>query len=136
MKSLANSDASQAQLGADNGPGFGWHDIDVVKAGVDYDVNPAPTARSGYNHGGVLFGSSQAFFNLLAPAVTKDHLHAGATVGLKDGKEISFAYIHAFNNTVNGLNAIPPAYGGGNVSLSMYQNLFQVAFGWNRSKKK
>jgi long-chain fatty acid transport protein len=79
VKSLANSDASQAQLGADNGPGFGWHDIDVVKAGVDYDVNPAPTARSGYNHGGVLFGSSQAFFNLLAPAVTKDHLHVGAT---------------------------------------------------------
>jgi long-chain fatty acid transport protein len=136
VKSIANPLASTSPLGTDSGPGFGWHDINVSKAGIDYDVNPSLTLRGGYNHGGVPFDSSQAFFNLLAPAVTKDHLHAGATVGLKDGKEISFAYIHAFNNTVNGLNAIPPAYGGGNVSLSMYQNLFQVAFGWNRSKKK
>ena len=136
VKSIANPLASTSQLGTDNGPGFGWHDINVSKAGIDYDVNPSLTLRGGYNHGGVPFDSSQAFFNLLAPAVTKDHLHAGATVGLKDGKEISFAYIHAFDNTVNGLNAIPPAYGGGNVSLSMYQNSFQVAFGWNRSKKQ
>jgi long-chain fatty acid transport protein len=136
VKSIANPLASTSQLGTDNGPGFGWHDINVSKAGLDYDVNPSLTLRGGYNHGGVPFDSSQAFFNLLAPAVTKDHLHAGATVGLKDGKEISFSYIHAFNNTVNGLNAIPQAYGGGNVSLSMYQNSFQVAFGWNKSKKK
>jgi long-chain fatty acid transport protein len=136
VKSIANPLASASPLGTDSGPGFGWHDINVVKTGIDYDVNPSLTLRGGYNHGGAPFDSSQAFFNLLAPAVTKDHLHAGATVGLKDGKEISFAYIHAFNNTVNGLNAIPSAYGGGNVNLSMYQNSFQVAFGWNRSKKQ
>jgi long-chain fatty acid transport protein len=136
VKSIANPLASASPLGTDSGPGFGWHDINVVKTGIDYDVNPSLTLRGGYNHGGAPFDSSQAFFNLLAPAVTKDHLHAGATIGLKDGKEISFAYIHAFNNTVNGLNAIPSAYGGGNVNLSMYQNSFQVAFGWNRNKNK
>jgi long-chain fatty acid transport protein len=136
VKSIANPLASTSQLGTDSGPGFGWHDINVSKLGLDYDVNPSLTLRGGYNHGGVPFDSSQAFFNILAPAVTKDHLHAGATVSLKSGKEISFAYIHAFNNTVNGASAIPAAYGGGNVSLSMYQNSFQVAFGWNRDKKK
>jgi long-chain fatty acid transport protein len=56
----------------------------------------------------------------------------GATVSLKGGKEISFAYIHAFNNTVNGVNSIPAAYGGGNANLSMYQNSFQMAFGWKK----
>jgi len=136
VKSIANPLASTSPLGTDNGPGFGWHDINVAKAGIEYDVNPALTLRGGYNHGGAPFDGSQAFFNLLAPAVTKDHLHAGATVSLKNGKEISFAYIHAFNNTVNGVGAIPPTYGGGNVGLSMYQNSFQVAFGWNRDKKK
>jgi len=135
VKSIANPLASTSPLGTDNGPGFGWHDINVSKAGVDYDVNPSLTLRAGYNHGGAPFDSTQAFFNLLAPAVTKDHLHAGATVGLKNGKEISFAYVHAFNNTVNGVNAIPSTYGGGNVNLSMYQNSFQVAFGWKRDKK-
>ena len=136
VKSIANPLASTSQLGTDSGPGFGWHDINVSKAGLDYDVSPSLTLRGGYNHGGVPFDGSQAFFNILAPAVTKDHLHVGATWTSESGKEISFAYIHAFNNTVNGVSAIPAAYGGGNVSLSMYQNSFQVAFGWNKSKKK
>ena len=78
----------------------------------------------------------QTFFNLLAPAVTKDHLHIGATWSSKSGKEISFAYIHAFNSTIDGVNSIPSAWDGGNANLSMYQNSFQVAFGWNMDKKK
>jgi len=132
VKSIANTLASTSPLGSDNGPGFGWHDINVAKAGVDYDVSQSLTVRAGYNHGGVPFDSSQTFFNILAPAVTKDHLHVGATVSLEGGKEISFAYIHAFNNTVNGVNSIPAAYGGGNANLSMYQNSFLVAFGWKK----
>ena len=39
VKSIANLDSNQAPLGADNGPGFGWHDISVVKTGVQYKVN-------------------------------------------------------------------------------------------------
>jgi long-chain fatty acid transport protein len=132
VKSINNSDANEASLGASNGPGFGWHNINVVKAGFDYDVNAALTLRGGYNHGGVPFDSSQTFFNLLAPAVSKDHLHIGGTWTLESGKEIDFAYIHAFNNTVNGVNSIAPAYGGGNANLSMYQNSFQVSLGWKK----
>lgn len=135
VKSIANPLASTSQLGTDSGPGFGWHDINVSKVGLDYDVSPALTLRGGYNHGGIPFDSSQTFFNVLAPAVTKDHLHAGATWTSNSGKEISFAYIHAFNNTVDGVNSIPSAYGGGEANLSMYQNSFQIAFGWNRDKK-
>jgi hypothetical protein len=37
---------------------------------------------------------------------------------------------------VNGVNSIPAAYGGGSANLSMYQNSFQVDFGWNKDKKK
>jgi long-chain fatty acid transport protein len=98
-------------------------------------VCPALTVRGGYNHGGVPSDSSQTFFNLLAPAVVKDHLHLGATWALKSGKDINIAYIHAFNNTVNGLNSIAPGNGGGNANLSMYQNSFQVSLGWNKNKK-
>jgi long-chain fatty acid transport protein len=135
VKSLANSGSNQAQLGADNGPGFGWHDINVIKTGLAYDVNPALTLRAGYNHSGLPFDDTQTFFNLLAPAVTQDHLHAGATLALKNGKEVNFAYIHAYNHTVNGVNSIAAADGGGNANLRMYQNSFQIAFGWKRIKK-
>jgi long-chain fatty acid transport protein len=135
VKSIANSSANQALLGSDNGPGFGWHDVNVVKAGLTYDVNPALTLRGGYNHSGLPFDSSQTFFNLLAPAVTQDHLHAGATWGLKGGKELNFAYVHAFDNTVHGVNSIAPANGGGNADLRMSQDSFQVSFAWNKGKK-
>lgn len=75
VKSVANSDANQAPLGTTSGPGFGWHDITVIKTGLDYEVDSLLTIRGGYNHAGLPFGSTQTFFNLLAPAVTQDHLH-------------------------------------------------------------
>jgi long-chain fatty acid transport protein len=135
VKSVANSDANQALLGTDNGPGFGWHDITVIKTGLDYEVNSALTLRAGYNYSELPFDNTQTFFNLLAPAVTQHHLHAGATWTLKSGKEINFAYIHAFDGQVNGVNSIPPSAGGGNANLSMYQNSVQVSFGLKRSRR-
>jgi len=71
VKSIANLDSNQAELGANNGPGFGWHDITVKKAGLDYKVSPSLTLRGGYNHSGLPFNNSQTFFNLLAPAVVQ-----------------------------------------------------------------
>ena len=135
VKSVANSDTNQAPLGAANGPGFGWHDSTVIKTGLDYKLNSALTIRGGYNHAGLPFDGTQTFFDLLAPAVTRDHLHAGATLTLKSGKEINVAYIHAFQGQVNGVNSIPPSAGGGDANLSMYQNAVQVSFGWNKNKK-
>ena len=135
VKSVAHSDANQALLGSANGPGVGWRDITVIKTGLDYKLNLASTLRGGYNHAGLPFDSSQTFFNLLAPAVTQDHLHVGGTWTLKSGKEINLAYIHALNNTVNGVNSIPPSAGGGNANLSMYQNSIQVSLGWIKSRK-
>jgi long-chain fatty acid transport protein len=135
VKSIANSDANQALLGSSNGPGFGWHSINAIKAGAEFAASPALTLRGGYNHAGVPFDGTQTFFNLLAPAVTKDHLHVGATWTLQSGNDLSFAYVHAFSNTVNGASSIPPSAGGGNANLSMYQNSFQVSLGLNKSKK-
>ena len=134
VASVANLDSNQTPLGSNNGPGFGWHDITVIKTGVDYKWNSTLTLRGGYNHSGLPFDSTQTFFNLLAPAVVQNHLHLGATWTRKNGQDINFAYIHAFENTVNGVNSIAPANGGGNANLSMYQNSFQVSFGWNRNK--
>ena len=88
--------------------------------------------RGGYNHSGLPFNSSQTFFNLLAPAVVQNHLTAGATYALRNGKEINLAYQHAFNRTVDGVNSIAPAFGGGNANLRMYQDSIGVSFGWAR----
>jgi long-chain fatty acid transport protein len=133
VKSMANPDFPiQAPLGASNGPGFGWHDITAEKTGADFKLSPKLTLRAGYNHSGLPFNPSQNFFNLLAPAVVQHHLTAGATWGLRDGKEINIAYQHAFAKTVNGANSIPANFGGGEANLSMYQNAIGFGFGWGK----
>jgi long-chain fatty acid transport protein len=132
VKSIANLDSNQAQLGANDGPGFGWHDITAEKLGVDYKAGSSVTVRGGYNHSGLPFDGSQTFFNLLAPAVVQHHLTAGATFALHNGKEINLAYQHAFAKTVDGVNSIPPAFGGGEANLKMYQDSIGLSFGWGR----
>ena len=135
VKSIANNDSNQSQLGTTNGPGFGWHDITAIKTGFQVKLNPAVTVRGGYNHSGVPFDKTQTFFNLLAPAVVQDHLTLGATWNLSGGKEINLAYVHAFANTVNGFASIAPAFGGGNVNLSMFQDSIGISFGWDKNRK-
>jgi len=119
-------------LGLSNGPGFGWKDVNVYKLGVSYDVNESLTLRAGYNHTDQPIKGSEALFNVLAPGIVQDHLTLGTTYKLPNNKgEISVAYVHAFENTVNGTNAIPPQFGGGNVKLKMYQDSLGIAYGWN-----
>jgi len=132
VKSIADSGANQALLGSDNGPGFGWHDITVPKVGVNYAVKRSLTLRAGYNHSGVPFSPSETFFNLLAPGIVQSHVTGGTTVALGKGRELNFAYMHAFAKTVNGVNSIPPTAGGGNANLRMSEDSVGVSFGWSR----
>jgi long-chain fatty acid transport protein len=118
-------------LGADNGAGFGWHDVTTVKLGASYAYSDNLTLRAGYNHANQPIRSSDTFFNILAPGVIKDHLTLGSTWILPNKAELSLAYVHAFENSVNGVNSIPNApLGGGNANLKMYQDSLGIAYGW------
>ena len=115
-----------------NGPGFGWHDITAEKLGFDLKFSPTLTLRAGYNHSGLPFDTSQNLINILAPAVVQNHISAGATWSLASGKEVSIAYQHAFAKTLNGVNSIPDAFGGGEANLHMYQDVVGISFGWGK----
>jgi long-chain fatty acid transport protein len=130
-------------LGTNGGPGFGWTDQTVIKLGVNYQYQPKLVLRAGYNHGSTPIPSSETFFNLLAPATVEDHLTLGATWTLENKGELSFAYMHAFEKTINGSGSIPavgcaapPApsgpqcFGGGEANLKMYQDAIGVAYAW------
>jgi long-chain fatty acid transport protein len=116
-------------LGADGGSGFGWRDMTVVKLGVSYDMSKDLTLRAGYSHGRQPIPSSQTIFNVLAPGVIEDHLTLGATWKLADTSEVSLAYMHAFEKSVNGVASIPAGFGGGNANIKMHQDSFGVAYG-------
>ena len=133
VKSIANPllpNLFQARLGTDGGAGFGWEDMTVYKLGVQYAVSPALTLRGGYNYGKQPIPQSETFFNFLAPGVIESHWTLGATWTLENKSELSFSFMYAPSVTVNGVNSIPPAFGGGNINLKMGEMSLGVAYGW------
>lgn len=115
-----------ASLGADNGPGFGWQDVDVWKLGVEYKYSQQLTLRAGYNHTDNPITARDVTFNILAPGVVQDHATLGLTYTLASGNELTMAYMHAFKNDVTGasLNF------GGTEKIQMYQNSLGVQYSW------
>lgn len=115
-------------LGGDNGAGFGWDDQTVVKLGVEYMYSPTLTLRAGYNYGESPIDSDETTFNILAPGVVEHHMTLGGTYTLNNGMEITAAYMHAFENTVDG----DPSNltGGGSSDITMYQDSFGLAVAW------
>ncbi|HUW39351.1 MAG TPA: outer membrane protein transport protein [Rhodocyclaceae bacterium] len=120
---------SGVPLGATNGPGFGYHDVTVYKLAGSYAYSKDLTLRAGYSYNKQPIPSSQTFFNILAPAVVEDHLTFGATWTLANHNELTFAYMHAFNKNVAGVNSIAPSMGGGNANLHMYEDSLGIAYG-------
>ncbi|WP_456377702.1 OmpP1/FadL family transporter [Thiolapillus sp.] len=116
-------------LGSSNGPGFGWENQTAYKLGVSYELNSNWTLRGGWNHGDNPIPDSETFFNTLAPGVAEDHLTLGATWNLGNGQEITFTYMHAFENEVKGSASIPPNFGGGEADIKMYQNSIGISWG-------
>lgn len=134
VKSISNTlqfpaTVGVTQLGNDGGSGFGWRDMTVVKLGVSYDMNKDLTLRAGYSHGRQPIPSSQTFFNILAPGVIEDHLTLGATWKTAGDAELTVAYMHAFEKSVNGSGSIPAAFGAGEANIKMHQDSFGVAYG-------
>ena len=131
VKSIANPSTNifSAPLGASNGPGFGWQDVDVWKLGAAYQYNQHWTLRAGYNHGDNPIQARDVTFNIIAPGVVKDHATLGVTYLTNAGNELTVSYMHAFENTVSG-STIATFGGSGTDTIKMYQNSLGVAYSW------
>jgi len=90
--------ADQA-LGASNGWGFGWDDSVAYKFGAVYEMNSKWTLRAGVNYGKSVISDDQLLFNLLAPALVEWHATVGFTYAPDNHNEITFNYMHAFENS-------------------------------------
>ncbi len=118
-------------FGADNGPGFGWRDIDVFKFGAAYRLNDTLTVRAGYGHSENPVPSSETFLNILAPGVVKGHYTAGASLRLSPRTEITGYVMHAPRNTVRGVNSIPAPYGGGEADVRLSETSVGLSVGFD-----
>ena len=133
VASVSNPTASPAPLGAPNGPGFGWKDIDVFKLGVAWRMSDALTLRAGYNKGGNPISPANVTFNIIAPGVTTQHYTAGFTLATGQASEISGALMVAPRQTVTGpslFNAVLGPGAGGNETIGMKQT--SIGLAWSR----
>ena len=116
-----------AQLGNNNGAGFGWKDMTIFKFGTQWKQNENWTWRGGFSYGEQPIPESQVLFNLLAPGVQEWHLTTGFTRSLSDKDDLTFAAMYSPSKTVSGPNPLSP---GQTIDLEMQQFSLQLA--WSR----
>ncbi|WP_374263302.1 OmpP1/FadL family transporter [Zoogloea sp.] len=121
---------SGGQLGADNGAGFGWQNISVVKLGAVYTHDERLTLRAGASRAQQPVPASQTFFNILAPGVVRNHFSVGASYRADAGGEWSVAYTRAPKVTVSGEGSIPASFGGGEASGHLREDILTVGYTW------
>ncbi|EHR72115.1 long-chain fatty acid transport protein [Burkholderiales bacterium JOSHI_001] len=124
VASVSNSSQIQQQLGSPGGPGFGWQDVDVVKLGLAWQMNPQWTLRAGYNRGDNPVRARDVTFNILAPGVMKSHYTAGFTWAMGPSSELSGALMVAPRQTVTGASIL-----AGTETIGMKQ--YSVGLGWS-----
>jgi long-chain fatty acid transport protein len=127
VKSIANPSAGLGgPLGAANGPGFAWRDINVVKLGVQWALSQSVALRAGVNIADNPIPSSAASFNTLAPGVITTHYTAGLTYAMSNTTDLTASYMYAPSNSVSG-----PNQGGGSDTIKMNQQSIGIQFGWH-----
>jgi long-chain fatty acid transport protein len=129
--------AASACLGGSDGAGFGWHDVNAFRLGVEYVVNPALTLRAGYNHSDNPIRSEDVTFNILAPGVVQDHFTLGLTHPFGTGSEVTAAFMYAPTKSVTGSSLLTPLFmgqggppnSGGTETIRMNERSFGLAWG-------
>lgn len=132
IKSIGNPMLPNLQtslLGDNGGAGFGWHDMTVYKAGVQWKSSDAWTWRAGYSYGKQPIQSSELPFNILAPGVIEQHATAGFTRAISKTQDLSFSLMHAFSKTVGGPNTLEMP-GAQEIRLKMNQWEATVGYTW------
>jgi len=118
-------------LGAPDGAGFGWDDVDVVKLGVEWRASDKMTLRAGYAYASNPVGPEDVTLNILAPGITTHHFTAGGTYNINDRNAINFSAVYAPESTVSGAETTPKGPTPGTVELKMYQASINVE--WSRT---
>jgi len=126
VASVSNPMNLMVMLGADNGSGFGWKDINIYKVGVEYDQGNSWTFRGGFSHNDQPVPESEVLFNILAPGIIENHISLGCSKALgESGKALHLAMVYAMPASVKGTNPMDPAL---TIELEMNQFEFEIAF--------
>lgn len=96
---------SDACLGSRSGPGFGWSDMTVYKAGVQYTFGGFKF-RAGYSTTDQPISKDQVLFNMIAPGVMEEHYTAGMSIRWSENMYIDIALMWAPPVEITGKNPL------------------------------
>ena len=119
-----------SQLGNDDGAGFGWEDMTIIKFGAMYKLLQSWTLYGGYSYGKQPIPDSETLFNILAPGVVEHHITLGLSKMFCNSQEIMIALMYAPAGTVKGVNPLDPP-SGQTIELKMNQFQFEVGYAFS-----
>jgi long-chain fatty acid transport protein len=130
VKSVGNDflpNLALSPLGTTSGAGFGWHDMTIYKAGLQYEANRDWVLRAGYSYGRQPIRDNEVLINILAPGVMEHHVTAGVTRAVKKGQAVNLAIVRAIPQSVAGPNnlEVPNLQ---SIELKMDQWEFDVSY--------
>jgi len=117
-----------APFGADDGPAFGWRNLNVFKFGAEWRYTPEIALRAGYAYNTPLFGSRDVQLDILAPATTQHHITAGGEWRFEREWALEVAGMYAPETTVSGSEIIPGPGHDIQVSSEQYELTLGVKY--------
>ena len=124
---------NHAPLGSDDGAGFGWNDISIIKVGTEFSGIENWIFRAGYSHCEQPIPSSEVMFNILAPGVIENHITIGCSKYFtKSNKGIHASIVYAPSTSVKGYNPMDYEFDstgnpiGPNQTIELEMNQFEL----------
>lgn len=114
-------------LGTDDGPGFGWDDMTIVKLGWQWQHTQSHAWRAGVSYGESPISSEDVLFNILAPGIQEWHITGGLTHNFSDNLEVSGMVFYSPAKEVSGPN---PLAANQTIDIEMYQVGASASIGW------
>ncbi len=124
--------------------GFGWQNISIISAGIQYKgINKLPV-RVGYTYSSNPINNDVVFFNIPATAIIKNAFQLGLTYEVSDKLNLNAVYHHGDSGgktsgpllNPNFIQNYPPygAIPGSEVSYDMTTDLLMVGFNYTFKK--
>ena len=126
--------------------GFGWQNVSIVSAGVQYKGIDKLPLRFGYTYSSNPINDDVTFFNIPATAIIKNAFQLGLTYEFNERLNLNAVYHHGESGgKTSGEILNPqfisnyPPYGaipGSNVSYDMSTDLFMIGFNYTFKSKQ
>jgi long-chain fatty acid transport protein len=112
-KTLSNSPLNPAPFGSTHGPGLGWKNQVVFRAGADARLTDKLTIRAGFLTFSPFIRPFNTIINFALPLYTvKTFVTAGATWQLNCNTELNIAYLYGAHRFVRGKRLPLPLFNG------------------------